>query len=176
VSPLSSVSPQSSVSAVVPGSSVPRRRTLLSVSLLLAGVASAACAPEVRACPTENPPTGLAIAAANRTNAAKPAWPAELDAELDKITSAVEGGATNVGVTVVRADGAPGIGCVLVYEPSTGSDHAKEYYRDQFKQVVRAEATADVILSSSASSSAGQAGLAALVRLAAAMARPGPSC
>ncbi|MGX7826035.1 hypothetical protein ACTG9Q_13170 [Actinokineospora sp. 24-640] len=120
---------------------VPRPVRLLPLVPLFAALCATGCGPETVACPTENPPTGLTIAAAVRANSAKPAWPAELDAELARVTDAVENGATGTGVTMIRADGAPTIGCAHTYVPSEGTDPSKEYYRDQFKKVVKAEAT-----------------------------------
>lgn len=116
------------------------RAVLVLVVLGAAGSAAAACGPdEQQACPTENPPHGLAVAVGDRSNSPKPSWPDELEAELSKVVSDVEAGRTDLGVTMVRADGVPTIGCVRAYQPPTGNDHAKEYYRNQFKQAVSQE-------------------------------------
>lgn len=103
-----------------------------------AGVVTSACATEEpQTCPTENPPRGLAIAASDRSNGPRPSWPSELDEELSKLLSDVDSGRTGLGVTMVRADGAPTIACVRTFVGGEGNDHAKTYYREKFKEGVR---------------------------------------
>ncbi|WP_143036195.1 OmpA family protein [Lentzea fradiae] len=111
---------------------------LVSVLLGAVGIVPAACSSEEpQACPTENPPRGLAIAASDRSNSPRPSWPTELEEELSKLLSDVESGRSDLGVTLVRADGVPTIGCVRFYKPPKGTEQAKTYARERFRETVR---------------------------------------
>lgn len=123
-------------------------------------------------CPTSPAPNGLAIAVGNRTNSPEPFWPAELDAEITKVADAAVAGEPRQGVTLVRADGTPTIGCAFTYDASAKTDGAKASDREQFAGqventalVLRADSPeADPLAAlSQASAAAGPGGTVALL-------------
>ncbi len=122
----------------------PRFLSAVAVGTLLAtaAVTTVACTKEEWTCPTNPVATGLAIAVGDRSNSPQPYWPAEIDNELDLIIQKIEDGVKGSGVTFVRADGDPTIGCVLTLNTNVASDTALEHNRNQFKKAVRAQVAA----------------------------------
>jgi outer membrane protein OmpA-like peptidoglycan-associated protein len=118
----------------------PRRPAHLLVTACLVGMAgltAAACAEKGSVCPTGPVPSGLAIAVGARANSAKPVWPTELDPEVTAIINATEERIPNQGVTLVRVDGAPSIGCVMTFDASANNPAARKRNSDQFLAAVR---------------------------------------
>ncbi|WP_328458410.1 OmpA family protein [Amycolatopsis sp. NBC_00438] len=100
----------------------------------------AACGPDLQPCPTSPVPGGLAVAVGDRANSPKPAWPAELDAELQTLTQTAGPGVQDRGVTLVRADGRPAIGCVLSYGGDEENPEATAHAKNVFLESVQDEA------------------------------------
>src|SRR5687767_6652954 len=101
-------------------------RVLAVIGLLaVTGLTAAAC---TQPC-AETAVPGLAIAVGTRSNSPTPVMPAELNAELTKIIDATIQGNTQIGVTVIRVDGSPSIGCGLTFDSSAENPIAKEKAR-----------------------------------------------
>ncbi|TDP92918.1 OmpA family protein [Labedaea rhizosphaerae] len=133
-----------------------------------AGLGTAACGNDhPKPCPTGPAPQGLAIAVGDRSNSAKPNWPSVLDADVDAITKT-----SGKGVTIIRADGTPTIGCVLTYVPTANNDTANTHNRTNFVDAVHVLTTGmhaaaresnPLAALGLASSSAGPNGIVALI-------------
>jgi OOP family OmpA-OmpF porin len=108
---------------------------LLAATALTAAACSAQAA---AACPTGPAVRGLAVAVGGRAGSPQPAWPAQLDAPLAKITGAA--GSKTDGVTFVRVDGKPAVGCVMAYDTDAANGGAKAYDAQAFTAAVGHEA------------------------------------
>ncbi len=112
---------------------------LLPVGLLGSiALTATACASPAKPCPTSPAVKGLAVAVGDRANNARPAWPAGLDPALAKVMNATEKGAPD-GVTFVRADGSPTIGCVMTLDTSASNPTALKTFRTEFISAVQGE-------------------------------------
>jgi OmpA-OmpF porin, OOP family len=130
----------------------PCARLAVTAGLLAAtALAAAACSTTTAAapaCPTSPAVAGLAVAVGDRANSPQPAWPAQLDAQLATVTRAAgtreagsgtgTGGGT--GVTFVRVDGKPAVGCVMAYDSDAANGSAQQYDSQAFTAAVGHEA------------------------------------
>jgi OmpA-OmpF porin, OOP family len=114
-------------------------RWLLSAGLLGSmSLITTACAIDPKPCPTGPVYHGLAIAVGDRANSARPAWTSGLDPALTKIINEAEKGAHD-GVTFVRVDGNPTIGCVRTLDTNANNGPAKKNFQSQFVNAVQGE-------------------------------------
>jgi OOP family OmpA-OmpF porin len=99
-----------------------------------------ACSAQAAAtCPAGPAVAGLAVAVGNRANSPQPDWPAQLDPQVARITQA--GGTAGRGVTFVRVDGKPAVGCVMPYDSDAANSGAKAYDSQAFTAAVGHEVT-----------------------------------
>ena len=128
------------------------KRRVLSLSLtagLLAAPALAisACSAQPaqpRTCPTSPVATGLAVAVGDRSDSPQPSWPAQLDSQLTRIVNLTQQQADHhltptAGVTFVRVDGRPSVGCVMSYDSSGANGPARQANADAFLSAVHSE-------------------------------------
>jgi OmpA-OmpF porin, OOP family len=117
-------------------------------------------------------PNGLAVAVGDRANSPKPELPTEVGPELDKIMDDTARGVPDRGVTLVRVDGRPTIGCVMTFSSNAKNPIAARHDRAQFVATVQArvaelaavEKGADPLTAlSRAAAAAGQGGTVVLV-------------
>jgi outer membrane protein OmpA-like peptidoglycan-associated protein len=112
--------------------------------LASASLITTACA-SPRACPTGPVTPGLAVAVGNRTGSPRPSWPVQLDSRLARVIKVTEQETADhqpvmTGVTFVRVDGNPAVGCVMTYDANaangTAQNDASHGFMDQVHQEV----------------------------------------
>jgi OmpA-OmpF porin, OOP family len=109
--------------------------------LAAAALTVTACAAQAAAaCPAGPAVAGLAVAVGDRADSPQPAWPAQLDPQLARITRAA-GSNGGSGVTFVRADGKPAVGCVMPYDSDAANSGARQYDSQAFTAAVGHEVT-----------------------------------
>jgi OOP family OmpA-OmpF porin len=108
---------------------------LLAVTALTLTACSTAAA---ATCPAGPAVAGLAVAVGGRADSPQPAWPAQLDPQLARITRA--GKASSAGVTFVRVDGKPAVACVMPYDSDAANGGAQQYDAQAFTAAVGHEA------------------------------------
>jgi OOP family OmpA-OmpF porin len=118
-----------------PGAHLAAMAGLLAVTALTLTACSTAAA---ATCPAGPAVAGLAVAVGGRADSPQPAWPAQLDPQLARITRAGKG--SGVGVTFVRVDGKPAVGCVMPYDNDAANGGAKQYDSQAFTTAVGHEA------------------------------------
>jgi len=79
----------------------------------------------------------VAIAVGGHSNSARPTWPAQLDEELDAVIAGTERDSGGHGVTLVRVDGRPSVGCVVTFDYTSGNEQARAAARTAFIGAVR---------------------------------------
>jgi len=117
------------------------RRSLLARLLTLAAVLATAgftvtgCSS--KPCPT-TPVPGIAIAVGNRANSPMPVLPDELRQQLDALIDAIQGQESARGVTLIRIDGQPTVGCSVTFDSNLNNDIARNKAKsDAFSTVSR---------------------------------------
>ena len=100
-----------------------RRWLALLGVLSAAGFTLTACG--TQPCSTTAVP-GIAIAVGTRANSPTPVLPDELRPELDALIDAIQGQEADRGVTFVRVDGEPSIGCSVGFDRDLNNDIARE--------------------------------------------------
>lgn len=122
---------------------------VLIVTAVLAGVSLSlvSCGDSSNDCPTSPVAAGLGVAVGGRANSPRPAWPAALNTVLEDLAEQTwqeheAGRIPDRGVTLVRADGAPTIGCVVTMNPGGETQDARDANRRAFLQAVPAQTAA----------------------------------
>lgn len=115
---------------------------LASASLLTTGCALFQGKP--RACPVSPVPPGLAIAVGDRTGSPQPSWPVQLDEQLQQVITTTEYDtgrhqSATTGITFVRVDGRPSVGCVMTFDASAANPGAEKDARNGFTESVQHE-------------------------------------
>jgi outer membrane protein OmpA-like peptidoglycan-associated protein len=90
----------------------------------LTGFSVSACA-KPAPCPATAVP-GIAIAVGARADSPAPAMPDELRPELDSMIDAIQGQEADRGVTFVRVDGQPTIGCSIRFDSNLNNGIARD--------------------------------------------------
>jgi OOP family OmpA-OmpF porin len=109
---------------------------LLAVTALTVTACATAAA---STCPAGPTAPGLAVAVGGRAGSPQPAWPAQLDPQVARVTQSA-GNRAGAGVTFVRVDGRPAVGCVMAYASDAANSNAKQYDRQEFTAAVGHEA------------------------------------
>jgi OmpA-OmpF porin, OOP family len=111
------------------------RLLALAAVLATAGFTVAACSS--KPCPT-TPVPGIAIAVGNRANSPVPVLPDELQQKLNELIDAIQGQEGTRGVTFIRVDGQPSVGCSVTFDSNLKNDIARNKAKsDAFATVSR---------------------------------------
>ena len=103
--------------------------------------ATAACVQQQSPCSPGPGVGGLAVAVGGRANSPQWAMPVDLKPRIDAVLDATESG-KDVGVTLLRVDGDPGIACVLRYDASAQNSNARANARTNVLNAVASQISA----------------------------------